>query len=108
VRGQDAVIDAIGGSTPYKTTLLESTSVRSMIDAMKSEGVRRLIVISMMRLGEQGQAPFWYKYLLDADVSARIDQGQDHDGKRGHPERVELHHCASAHPQGRSVNRRRP
>jgi putative NADH-flavin reductase len=52
VRGQDAVIDAIGGSTPYKTTLLESTSVRNMIDAMKAEGVRRLIVISMMGIGE--------------------------------------------------------
>ncbi len=65
VRGQDAVIDAIGGSTPYKTTLLESTSVRNMIDAMKAEGVQRLIVISMMGIGEsRRQAPFWYKHLL--------------------------------------------
>jgi len=65
VRGQDAVIDAIGGSTPYKTTLLESTSVRNMIDGMKAEGVRRLIVISMMGIGESRvQAPFWYQYLL--------------------------------------------
>jgi len=65
VRGQDAVVDAIGGSTPYKTTLLESTSVRNTIDAMKAEGVRRLIVISMMGIGESRlQAPFWYKYLL--------------------------------------------
>ena len=65
MRGQDAVIDAIGGSTPYKTTLLESTSVRNMIDAMKAEGVRRLIVISMMGIGESRvQAPFWYQYLL--------------------------------------------
>jgi putative NADH-flavin reductase len=65
VRGQDAIIDAIGGSTPYKTTLLESTSMRNMIDAMKAVGVRRLIVISMMGIGESSvQAPFWYKYLL--------------------------------------------
>lgn len=65
VRGQDAVIDAIGGSTPYKTTLLESTSVRNMIKAMKAEGVGRLLVISMMGIGEsRAQAPFWYKYLL--------------------------------------------
>lgn len=65
VRGQDAVIDAIGGSTPYKTTLLESTSARNMIDAMKAEGVRRLIVVSMMGIGESRvQAPFWYKHLL--------------------------------------------
>ncbi len=65
VRGQDAVIDAIGGSTPYKTTLLESTSVHNTIEAMKAEGVRRLIVISMMGIGESRvQAPFWYKHLL--------------------------------------------
>ncbi len=65
VRGQDAVIDAIGGSTPYKTTLLESTSVRNMIDAMQAEGVRRLVVISMMGIGDsRTQAPFWYKHLL--------------------------------------------
>ena len=65
MRGQDAVIDAIGGSTPYKTTLLESPSVRNMIDAMKAEGVRRLIVISMMGIGESRvQAPFWYQSLL--------------------------------------------
>jgi nucleoside-diphosphate-sugar epimerase len=65
VRGQDAVIDAIGGSTPYKTTSLESTSVRNMIEAMKAERVGRLLVISMMGIGEsRAQAPFWYKHLL--------------------------------------------
>jgi uncharacterized protein YbjT (DUF2867 family) len=65
VKGQDAVIDTIGGTTPYKTTQLESTSVRNMIEAMKAEGVRRLIVVSMMGLGEsREQAPAWYRYLL--------------------------------------------
>jgi uncharacterized protein YbjT (DUF2867 family) len=65
VRGQDAVIDTIGGTTPYKATQLESTSVRNIIEAMKAEGVRRLIVVSMMGLGEsREQAPAWYKYLL--------------------------------------------
>lgn len=65
VRGQDAVIDTIGGTTPYKTTRLETTSVRNIIDAMRAEGARRLIVISMMGLGEsRAQAPFWYKHLL--------------------------------------------
>jgi putative NADH-flavin reductase len=65
VKGQDAVIDTIGGTTPYKTTQLESTSVRNMIEAMKAEGVRRLIVVSMMGLGEsREQAPVWYRYLL--------------------------------------------
>jgi uncharacterized protein YbjT (DUF2867 family) len=65
VKGQGAVIDTIGGTTPYKTTQLESASVRNMITAMKAEGVRRLIVVSMMGLGEsREQAPAWYRYLL--------------------------------------------
>jgi uncharacterized protein YbjT (DUF2867 family) len=65
VRGQDAVIDTIGGTTPYKSTQLESTTVRNIIAAMRAEKVSRLIVISMMGLGDsRQQAPFWYKYLL--------------------------------------------
>jgi NADPH:quinone reductase-like Zn-dependent oxidoreductase len=60
VRGQDAVIETIGGTTPYRTTRLESTSARNIIGAMHAEGIRRLIVISMMGLGEsRAQAPFW-------------------------------------------------
>jgi putative NADH-flavin reductase len=63
--GQDAVIDTMGGTTPYRATKLESSSVRNIIDAMRAEGARRLIVVSMMGLGESRvQAPFWYKYLL--------------------------------------------
>lgn len=65
VRGQAAVIDTIGGATPYRATRLETTSVRNIIDAMRAEGARRLIVISMMGLGEsRAQSPFWYKHLL--------------------------------------------
>jgi uncharacterized protein YbjT (DUF2867 family) len=63
--GQAAAIDTIGGTTPYKTTRLESTAVRNVIDAMRAEGARRLIVVSMMGLGgSRAQAPFWYKHLL--------------------------------------------
>jgi putative NADH-flavin reductase len=65
MQGQDAVVDAIGGATPYKATDLESTSVRNMIAAMKATGTRRLIVVSMMGIGDsRAQAPFWYKNLL--------------------------------------------
>jgi len=36
-----------------------------MIDAMKAEGVQRLIVISMVGIGESRvQAPFWHRSLL--------------------------------------------
>ena len=65
VKAQDAVLDTIGGATPYKATQLEATTVRNMIAAMQAEGVRRLIVVSMMGLGEsRAQSPFWYKHLL--------------------------------------------
>ncbi len=65
VLGQDAVIESIGGTTPYKTTTIETTSITNIVDAMKSKGVKRLVVVSMMGLGQSGtQAPWWYKYLL--------------------------------------------
>lgn len=65
VRGQDAVIEAIGGTTPYKATTLERTALANVIAAMRAEDVRRLVVVSMMGVGDsRAQAPFWYRYLL--------------------------------------------
>ena len=65
VTGQDAVIDTIGGTAPYKDTELERNAARTIIDAMQAEHVRRLLVISMMGVGESTQqTPFWYEYLL--------------------------------------------
>jgi putative NADH-flavin reductase len=65
VRGQDAVIDTIGGTTPYKSTDLESSSAHNIIQAMQAEGVGRLIVVSMMGIGDsKEQTPFWYEHLL--------------------------------------------
>lgn len=65
VQGQDAVIESIGGTTPYKATRLETTSVTNIVNAMKSQKVKRLVVVSMMGLGQSiKQAPWWYKYLL--------------------------------------------
>ncbi|MBC7799897.1 MAG: NAD(P)H-binding protein, partial [Gemmatimonadaceae bacterium] len=63
--GQDAVIDTIGGSTPYKDTDLETSAARNILDGMKTGGAKRLIVISAMGVGDSvEQAPFWYEYLL--------------------------------------------
>ncbi len=52
VLGQDAVIDTIGGKTPYKATTLESSAAHKIIEAMKQNGVCRLIVTSMLGVGE--------------------------------------------------------
>ena len=65
VASQDAVIDTIGGKTPYKATDLEASAARNIVAAMQAEGVRRLLVVSMMGVGDSAeQAPFWYKHLL--------------------------------------------
>ena len=65
IAGQDAVIDTIGGKTPYKDTELERTAARNIVDAMQEQNVRRLIVVSMMGVGESSeQAPFWYEHIL--------------------------------------------
>lgn len=52
VLGQDAVIDTIGGKTPYKETTLESNAASTIITAMQRNGVRRLVVSSMLGVAE--------------------------------------------------------
>lgn len=65
VAGHDAVIDTIGGSTPWKDSGLEASTAKSIIAGMTAEGVRRLIVISAMGVGESAdQAAFVYGKLL--------------------------------------------
>ena len=65
VEAQDAVIDALGGKTPYKETTLEATTARNAIAAMRKLGVRRLIVTSMLGEGDsRANAPFFYERLL--------------------------------------------
>jgi len=65
VTGQQAVVDTIGGKTPWKSTMLEQTAARNIIAAMQAVSARRIIVVSMMGLGSsRPQAPFWYSSLL--------------------------------------------
>ena len=65
MRGQHAVIETIGGTTPYKSTTLETDSIHAIIHAMHEERVQRLISVTMMGIGEsRAQAPFWYRSLL--------------------------------------------
>ena len=52
VTGQDAVIDAIGGQTPWKQTGLEQEAARNIVVAMQRAGVRRLVVTSAMGVGD--------------------------------------------------------
>ena len=63
--GQHAVIDTIGGHTPFLKTDLEASSAKVIVDVMKRNQVKRLIVISVLGVGDsKDQAPGMYEHLL--------------------------------------------
>ncbi|WP_298907946.1 NAD(P)-dependent oxidoreductase [uncultured Nostoc sp.] len=65
VLGQDAVLDTIGGKTPYKETTLESSAANTIIAAMQRNGVHRLVVTSMLGEGEsEANTPFYVRLLV--------------------------------------------
>ena len=65
VAGQDAVVDTLGGKTPYKDTTLETDTARTVLTAMRSHAVRRFLVISVLGEGEsRANASFVYQHLL--------------------------------------------
>ena len=65
VRGQDAVLDALGGHLPFVETTLETDTARNVIEAMKEAGVRRLIVVSTIGEGESSaNVHSFYKHLI--------------------------------------------
>jgi putative NADH-flavin reductase len=63
--GCEAVIDTLGGKTPFLKTDLESSAARVVLAAMKEVGAKRLVAISVLGAGDSGaQAPFWYEHLF--------------------------------------------
>ena len=65
VAGQDAVIDALGGHTPWKATALETNAARNILQAMESNGVKRLLVVSAIGVGDtKDLVPGWYEKLV--------------------------------------------
>jgi putative NADH-flavin reductase len=65
VAGQDAVIDALGGKTPWKVTTMETSAAHKIVDAMRRNGVRRLLKISVVGAGESVKnAGFFNEHLL--------------------------------------------
>ena len=65
MQGQEAVIVTIGGKTPYKDTDLESSAAATIVASMQAKGVRRLIVTSMLGLGDSKEnAPFYERLLV--------------------------------------------
>ncbi len=64
VRGQDAILNTIGGKTPYKATTLESSAASAIIASMQQNGVRRLVVTSMLGVGDSEANETFYERLL--------------------------------------------
>jgi putative NADH-flavin reductase len=55
VRGQDAVVSALGRRNSLKSANLFRTSLKSIVSAMERGGVRRLLVVSAFGVGESGR-----------------------------------------------------
>jgi putative NADH-flavin reductase len=63
--GQDAVIDALGGKTPWKVTTMETNAAHIIVDAMRRNRVRRLLKISVVGAGESVKnAGFFNEHVL--------------------------------------------
>ena len=54
---QDAVITAIGSRQPRKPTTVQADSTASIIDAMRSNGISRLVVVSNGGIVDTGDGP---------------------------------------------------
>jgi putative NADH-flavin reductase len=62
---QDAVVECIGGTSPWKDQTLERDAMQNIVAAMKASATRRLVVVSAMGVGESAeQSPWWYRYLM--------------------------------------------
>jgi putative NADH-flavin reductase len=60
-----AVIDALGGKTPWKVTTMETSAAHNIVDAMRRNGVRRLLKISVVGAGESVKnAGFFNEHVL--------------------------------------------
>ena len=65
MQGQEAVIDTIGGKTPYKATELESSVAATVIASMNAQGVQRLVATSMLGVGNSKEnAPVYARLLV--------------------------------------------
>ncbi len=70
ITGSAAIVDCIGGTTPYKHTELERNTAGTVIQAVREAAIggqspARLVAISMIGIGDSmQQTPFWYEYLM--------------------------------------------
>jgi putative NADH-flavin reductase len=80
VRGQDVVLSALGRRNSFRSDDLIARSMRAVVHAMESQGVKRLIVVSACGVGDSGrEAPLlpriMYRLLL-RDIFADKSAGE--------------------------------
>jgi uncharacterized protein YbjT (DUF2867 family) len=62
---QDAVVECIGGTAPWRHQTLERDVMRNIVAAMKESGARRLLVVSALGVAESTkQCLWWYRWLV--------------------------------------------
>ena len=87
VRGQDAVISALGVGNSLKSFNLISRSMPTIVAAMESQGVRRLIFVSAFGVGDTRRVvpllPRVLQRLLLADVFADKMAGEEYLRRSG-------------------------
>ncbi len=65
VLGQDAVVDTIGGKTPWTSTMIEEHAATTIIASMRRHNVRRLVVVSMIGEGDSAaNIPIYERFLI--------------------------------------------
>lgn len=82
VSGQDVVVSALGRRTSFRSSGLIARSMRVIVPAMESQGVKRLIVVSAYGVGDSGRdAPLLPRLmygLLLRDIFADKKAGEDY------------------------------
>jgi putative NADH-flavin reductase len=65
MNGQDAVIDVVGGKTPWRKTNLEQTVAHAIVVAAQQHNMRRIIATSAIGVGDSiKQSPLLFRLII--------------------------------------------
>ena len=76
VRGQDAVVTALGTPNPRKPSTLLSEGTKNVVKAMEQHGVRRLVCVTILGTGGSGRrhgSPFYRLFVLGFIVRPMLE-----------------------------------
>ena len=66
VRGQDAVVSALGTPDPRRASTLLSRGTKNLVEAMGQHGVRRLVCVTILGTGDSGRrhGSLFYRFFV--------------------------------------------